>query len=89
MLQAMQGPSAPDLIPQEAQQVQQLEDMNRWVYDDIANGAYKAGFASTQLAYKAGFASTQLAYKRFFQGLDRAELLLSQPRLVLACVISH
>ncbi len=78
----MQGPSAPDLIPQEAQQVQQLEDMNRWVYDDIANGAYKAGFASTQLAYEA-------AYKRFFQGLDRAELLLNQLRLVLACVISH
>lgn len=53
--------------------MQQLEDVNAWVYDDIANGAYKAGFASTQHAYEG-------AYRKFFSALDRAELLLSQHR---------
>ena len=49
--------------------------INSWIYTDLANcnGAYKAGFTSTQQAYEA-------AYKKFFQALDRAELLLSQSR---------
>ena len=51
--------------------MQQLEDINSWVYDDIANGAYKAGFASSQLAYED-------AHRKFFQALDRAELTLSK-----------
>lgn len=73
--QALHGPEAPSLIPADSQQMQQLADVNAWVYDDIANGAYKAGFASTQHAYEA-------AYTKFFQALDRAELLLSQHRYV-------
>lgn len=67
----MQGPNAPDLIPQQPHQLQQLEDINSWVYTDLANGAYKAGFASSQLAYEA-------AYKQFFVALDRAEALLAK-----------
>ena len=58
-------------MPEGSQQLQQLDDVNSWVYDDIANGAYKTGFASTQQAYEA-------AYQKFFSALDRAELLLSQ-----------
>lgn len=71
--QALHGPNAPSLIPSDPQQMQQLEDINAWVYNDIANGAYKAGFASTQHAYEA-------AYTKFFSALDRAELLPSQHR---------
>ncbi len=71
VLQEMHGPNAPDLIPQQPQQLQQLEDINSWVYMDLANGAYKAGFASSQLAYEA-------AYKHFFVALDRAEALLAK-----------
>lgn len=71
----MHGPGAPDLIPQQPQQLQQLEDINDWVYTDLANGAYKAGFASSQLAYEA-------AYKQFFVALDRAEALLAKNKWV-------
>lgn len=74
-VQVLHGPDAPSLIPADPQQMQQLDDVNAWVYDDIANGAYKAGFASTQHAYEA-------AYTKFFQALDRAELLLSQHRYI-------
>lgn len=71
VLQEIHGPNAPELIPQQPQQLQQLEDINSWVYTDLANGAYKAGFASSQLAYEA-------AYKQFFMALDRAEALLAK-----------
>ncbi len=38
---------APKLFP--ADLAQQIEDINGWVYDDVANGAYKAGFAKSQV----------------------------------------
>ena len=77
----MHGPNAPHLIPQQPQQLQQLEDINSWVYTDLANGAYKAGFASSQLAYEA-------AYKRFFVALDRAEALLANHKWVDASLFA-
>lgn len=67
----MHGPKAISLLPSDSAQLQQLEDVNTWVYHDIANGAYRAGFASSQPAYEA-------AYRKFFSAMDRAELLLSQ-----------
>ncbi|KAA6429496.1 MAG: hypothetical protein FRX49_00888 [Trebouxia sp. A1-2] len=78
--QGMHGPGAPDLIPQQPQQLQQLEDINDWVYTDLANGAYKAGFASSQLAYEA-------AYKQFFVALDRAEALLAKNKALNSSVL--
>ncbi len=75
VLQGMHGPNAPELTPQQPQQLQQLEDTNSWVYTDLANAAYKAGFASSQLAYEA-------AYKRFFVALDQAEALLAKHKWV-------
>ena len=74
-MQVMHGPEALPLIPQQPQQLPQLDDINSWVYDDIANGAYKAGFASSQLAYET-------AYKKFFAALDRVEALLQNRRWV-------
>ncbi len=38
---------APTLYP--ADLAQQIEDINAWVYDDVANGAYKAGFTKSQV----------------------------------------
>lgn len=69
-MQTLHAPQAPQLIPSDASQLRQLEEINQWVYDDIANGAYKAGFASKQTAYEA-------AYRAFFVALDRVELLLT------------
>ena len=71
----MHGSQAPTLVPTDASQLQQLEEVNSWVYTDIANGAYKAGFASTQQAYEA-------AYRAFFIALDRVELILSRQKYV-------
>ena len=28
---------------------QRIEELNGWIYNDIANGAYKAGFAKSQV----------------------------------------
>ena len=74
-MQVIHRPQALPLIPQQPQQLQQLDDINSWVYDDIANGAYKAGFASSQLAYET-------AYRKFFAALDRVEALLEGRRWV-------
>lgn len=71
VLQAMHAAEAPNLIPTDAPQLRELEAINSWVYNDIANGAYKAGFASKQQAYET-------AYRAFFVALDRLELLLSK-----------
>ncbi|MCJ1477721.1 S-glutathionyl-(chloro)hydroquinone reductase [Lambiella insularis] len=53
-----------DLFPQSLQG--QIEDTNSWTYNDINNGVYKTGFASTQDAYEA-------AIKPLFASLARAE----------------
>jgi putative glutathione S-transferase len=49
-----------------------IEAMNEWVYDDINNGVYKTGFATSQEAYE------QHVYP-IFKSLDRLEDHLGQP----------
>jgi putative glutathione S-transferase len=52
-----------------------IDAINERVYNDINNGVYRAGFATTQDAYEA-------AYKRLFEALDWVEgLLAGQPYL--------
>ena len=62
---------APQLYPDS--QSAAIEEINAWVYDSVSNGAYKAGFSSTQLAYEC-------AYEAFFEAIDRLELLLTRNR---------
>jgi putative glutathione S-transferase len=51
----------------------EIEATNEWTYNDINNGVYKSGFATTQEAYEKNVAI-------LFQGLDKAEKHLSEVR---------
>jgi putative glutathione S-transferase len=50
-----------------------IDAINAFVYDNINNGVYKAGFATTQQAYGE-------AYHDLFDALDRVESILGQQR---------
>ena len=54
----------------------EIDSINDWIYTDIANGAYKAGFSSSQAVYET-------AYHTFFAALDRLEQLLSDSRFLV------
>lgn len=59
--------AAIDLYPEDLRA--EIDEVNAWVYDDINNGVYKTGVASTADAYRA-------AVLRVFEGLDRVESML-------------
>ena len=59
-----------DLYPTELRD--EIDRINDWIYKDIANGSYKAGFSSNQDAYET-------AYKTFFAALQELnDNILSQ-----------
>lgn len=51
----------------------EIDAVNEWVYPQINNGVYRAGFATTQGAYDKAIADV-------FEGLDRVESVLSRQR---------
>ncbi|KAK0512152.1 hypothetical protein JMJ35_005280 [Cladonia borealis] len=57
-----------DLFPSRLQA--EIEGTNDWTYNDINNGVYKSGFATTQEAYEK-------AVRPLFASLDRAEAHLA------------
>jgi len=52
---------------------EEIDSINSWVYPLINNGVYRSGFARSQEAYER-------ASRGVFEGLDRAEALLSTRR---------
>jgi glutathionyl-hydroquinone reductase len=68
------GDSKVDLYP--APLRIEIDRINAFIYDNINNGVYRCGFASTQAAYEK-------AFNRLFEALDRVESLLADaPYLV-------
>lgn len=68
------GGNSVDLYP--APLRQDIDRINAFIYDNINNGVYRCGFASSQTAYEQAFA-------RLFGALDRVEALLADtPYLV-------
>ena len=65
------GAKAGDYYPQTLRP--QIDEINEWVYPQINNGVYKAGFATSQDAYDE-------AVDGVFAALDRAEELLGKHR---------
>ncbi|KXL44969.1 hypothetical protein M433DRAFT_4779 [Acidomyces richmondensis BFW] len=53
-----------DLFPKDLQDI--IESTNEWTYNDINNGVYKSGFATTEEAYLKNV-------KQLFTSLDRVE----------------
>ncbi|KAJ6144672.1 glutathione S-transferase omega-like 2 [Penicillium chermesinum] len=53
----------------------QIDESNEWIYNDVNNGVYKSGFATTQEAYEK-------AVTTLFSSLDRIEKHLAQQAAV-------
>jgi len=66
-----QGAKAGDYYPPAQREV--IDEVNEWVYPQINNGVYKAGFATSQEAYDE-------AVNEVFTALDRAESILEKQR---------
>lgn len=65
------GASKADFYPKALQQ--SIDEINSWVYPNINNGVYKAGFATSQKAYSE-------AVIELFNALDKTEDILSNKR---------
>ena len=59
------------LYPEELRE--EIEALNEWIYGDLQNGVYRAGFASSQEAYDEAFDGV-------FAALERLEALLGERR---------
>lgn len=65
---------APDLYPEA--HVDAIEELNAWIYKEVNNGVYRAGFATSQRAYDS-------AVKRLFEALDVLEGRLATQRFMI------
>lgn len=61
---------------------EQIDTINDWVYDNLNNAVYQAGFAPNQAAYEG-------AYHKVFTALDELEEHLSEQRFLLGGKLSE
>ncbi|MCH8542188.1 MAG: glutathione S-transferase family protein [Alcanivorax sp.] len=59
-----------------------IDAVNSWIYDEVNNGVYKAGFASSQDAYDD-------AVTTLFAGLDRLEKRLATQRFLVGNTVTE
>ena len=71
---------APDLYPEDLRP--EIDKINRFVYADVNNGVYRAGFATGQEAYEQ-------AYRRLFDRLDQLSSLLAGRRFLAGDTITE
>mmetsp|Transcript_11649 Transcript_11649/g.22935 ORF Transcript_11649/g.22935 Transcript_11649/m.22935 type:complete len:659 (-) Transcript_11649:97-2073(-) len=64
---------APDLYPESL--ATEIDALNNWIYPDINNGAYRAGFSSDQATYED-------AFRKYFAAFDRLETILAHSRFL-------
>ena len=69
-----------DFFPLEQQAA--IEEINTLVYNNINNGVYRCGFATTQAAYVE-------AYENLFATLDKVENILSKQRYLIGTTITE
>ena len=69
-----------DYYPQA--QHEQIDLINSFVYDNINNGVYKSGFATTQSAYEE-------AVENLFSALDKVEAILAKQRYLVGSEITE
>lgn len=69
-----------DLYPAGLQE--KIEELNGWIYPNINNGVYRAGFATSQEAY-------DVAVRDVFNALDKVEGLLSKSRYLTGDTITE
>ncbi len=67
------APSELTLVPPAL--ADEIDQLNAWIYRDINNGAYKAGFSNSQAAY-------EVAYDRLFAALDALDERLADRRFL-------
>ena len=65
------GDASLDFYPEHLRE--EIDEINAFVYPNVNNGVYRAGFATTQEAYLE-------AYDQLFEALDRIEERLSRQR---------
>ena len=61
---------------------QKINEINSFIYDNINNGVYKAGFATTQCVYND-------AVQELFNALDQIEKILSKQRYLIGNFITE
>jgi putative glutathione S-transferase len=60
----------------------EIDEINAFVYANLNNGVYRAGFASTQAAYEA-------AFRDVFSALDTLEARLSRQRYLVGATLTE
>jgi putative glutathione S-transferase len=77
---ALHAPGAPDLYPVALRE--EIDAVNAVVYEDVNNGVYRAGFATSQAKYEA-------AVHALFDRLDWLETRLSSQRFLVGDAITE
>ena len=78
----LQRPDAPLLLPANPQERAEMDDLMQWIFTEVNNGVYRAGFSGSQAAYEDAVA-------RLFAALDQLEARLATRRFLMGDYITE